>query len=284
MKYQRKVIKFIFGLVLVCAIIYPVLGLDLGVNVISLDLQIVSTNPSETSEIYVDDVQPISIILDRNVTAIWYENNTEIRTDYNVSNSSYYFTSSTIGDYNITVFCTDSLINTSQVNYTWIVSVISAVEPQPTPPRANIPVYPHITPVETVVPEDIIDEEEIEEPKRWYIPDILITYLNLWEESTRPQIINTAIEILETTEWKFPEYQKPEFHVPEYDFPEFPEFHLPELQLSEYKMPEELSVLNNVDKTLMRLGIVFLLLFLISLKGGSGGRISNPGRKSPIKR
>ena len=251
MKYQRKVIKFIFGMVLVCTIIYPVLGLDLGVNVISLDLQIVSTNPSETSEIYVDDVQPISIILDRNVTAIWYENNTEIRTDYNVSNSSYYFTSSTIGDYNVTVFCTDSLINTSQVNYTWFISVISAVEPQPTHPRANIPVQPYITPVETVEPEDIIDEEEVEEPKRWYIPDILIRYLKLWEESTRPQIINTAIEILETTEWK---------------------------------MPEELSVLNNVDKTLMRLGIVFLLLFLISLKGGSGGRISNPGRKAPIKR
>lgn len=243
-------------MVLVCTIIYPVLGLDLGVNVISLDLQIVSTNPSETSEIYVDDVQPISIILDRNVTAIWYENNTEIRTNYNVSNSSYYFTSSTIGDHNVTVFCTDSLINTSQVNYTWFISVISAVEP--TPPRANIPVYPHITPVETVVPEDIIDEEEVEEPKRWYIPDILIRYLKLWEESTRPQIINTAIEILETTEWKFPE-------------------------ISEYKMPEELSVFDNVDKTLLRLGILFIILFLISLKGGSGGRSSNPGRKAPIK-
>ena len=59
MKYQRKIIKFIFGMVLVCAIISPALALELGVDVLPGELQIVSTDPSEIFEIYVDDTENV---------------------------------------------------------------------------------------------------------------------------------------------------------------------------------------------------------------------------------
>ena len=288
MKYEGKIIKIILGLVLVCTLIYPALGLELGVNVLPEELQIVSTDPPEIFEIFVDEAQTLTVTLDRDVTAVWYENNIEIRTDHNVTTSSYYFTSSTEFNFVVTVFCTDSFTGESQANSSWFIAVIPEDIPYPTPPQAIRPVRPYEPPVEVI--EDEIVEEEIEEPKRWkipeelYIPGILITYLSLWEEPTRPQIINTAIEVLETTIWKFPDYQKPEFHVPKYDFPELPELYLPKLQISELKLPEELSVLNKVDKTLMGLGIVFLVLFIITLKGGSGGRSISPGRDAPVKR
>ena len=303
MKYEWKIIKIILGLVLVCTLIYPALGLELGVSVLPADLQIVSTDPSEIFEMYVDEAQTLTVTLDRDVTAVWYENNIEIRTDHNVTTSSYYFTSSTEGVFIVTVSSTDSLTNTSQVNFSWFIYVVPGSVPYPTPVPAIIPVEPYKPPVEVI--EDEIDEEEIEEPKGWkipeelYIPGILITYLSLWDESTRPQFINTAIEVLDATEWKFPDYQKPEFHVPKYDFPElpelylpefhipkydFPELYLPELQISELKLPEELNVLKEVDKITLGLVVVFLTLFIITLKGGPGGRSIFPGRDAPIKR
>lgn len=224
MKYQRKIIKFIFGLVLVCAIISPALALELGVNVLPGELQIISTYPSETFEICVDEAQTLSIVLDRDVTAVWYENSVEIRTDHNTSNSSYYFTSSTEQNLTVDVFCTDSFTNTSQVNFGWFVSVIPAVDPHPTPPRANRPVTPYIPPAEPG--EDIIDEEEIEEINKW----------------------------------RFPAYEIPKLHL-----------------------PEELSVLSEVDGVIIGLVIAFLILFIIGMRGGPG-KEAEPGRRAPIKR
>lgn len=290
MKYEGKIIKIILGLVLVCTLIYPALGLELGVSVLSADIQIVSTDPSEIFEMYIDEAQTLTVTLDRNATAVWYEDNIEIRTDHNVTTSSYYFTSSTEGIFIVTVSSTDSLTNTSQVNFSWFIYVVPGSVPYPTPVPAIIPLEPYKPPVEVI--EDEIDEEEIEEPKGWkipeelYIPGILITYLSLWDESTRPQIINTAIEVLDKTEWKFPDYQKPEFHVPKYDFPELylPELQISELKLPELKLPEELNVLKEVDKITLGLVVVFLTLFIITLKGGPGGRSIFPGRDAPIKR
>ena len=306
MNHQRVISKIILGLAFICMLIPLGSCLELGVNVLSEDLQIVSTDPSETFEIYVDDAQELTIILDRDVTAMWYENDVEIRSDHNTSNSSYYFTSSIEGDYNVTVFCNDSFINTSQVNYSWFISVIPAVAPYPTPPRANIPVVPYIPPVEPLEPEEvIIDEEEIEEPfawkipEEWYMPGILITYLDLWDESTRPWFINTAIEVLETTVWKFPDYESPDINLPDYETPEFtlpeyevpefqmpeyevPEFQMPELQIPDIKLPEELRILSEIDRVIMWLAVGFLIIFIISMKGGSGKSV-NPGRKEPIK-
>ena len=287
MKYQRKIIKFIFGMVLVCAIISPALALELGVDVLPGELQIVSTDPSEIFEIYVDEAQTLSIVLDRDVTAIWYEDSVEIRTDHNTTNSSYYFTSSIEENFVLTVSCNDSFTGLSQVNFSWFISVVPAVSPYPTPPRANVPVYPYIPPVEPE--EDIVDEEEDivdgevicgwKIPKEWYVPGILITYLNLWEEPTRPWIINTLIEVLEMTDWKFPEYTYPEFNLLEY---EIPEITLPEYETIKAHIPEELNVLSEVDRVIMGLALVFLILFVITMKGGPS-KSTNPGRRAPIK-
>lgn len=298
MKHQSVAIKFVFVLVLVCAIITPALGLELGVNVISEDLQIVNTNPSETFELYVDDVQALTITLDRDVTAIWYEDSVKIRTDYNTSNSSYYFTSSIEGDFTVTVFCNDSLTNTSQVNASWFISVIPSAVAQPTTSRANRPLTPFIPPVEPE--EDIVDEEEIEDayvwkiPLEWRVPAIVFTYLDLWEESTRPDYINTAINDLETMVWKSPEYEIPIVTLSEYikteyeksDFAsieyEMPNFQMLKTQISEIELPEELSILNEIDRVMVWLVAAFLIIFIITMKGGSG-KSANPGRKEPVK-
>lgn len=94
------------------------------------DLQIVNTNPTETIEIDTDDSQTLTISVDRNATVIWYEDNIETRTVYNTTSSDFYFTSSTVGTFNLTAICSDSLTNTSQVNFTWTITVIPVTTSQ----------------------------------------------------------------------------------------------------------------------------------------------------------
>lgn len=153
MKYQRLIIKVILVLALICATISPALGLELGVNVLPVDLQIMSTEPSGDFNLSLEDAQSIEIVLDRNVTAVWYLDGEAKRTEYNTTTPSYYFTSSTADLFNLTVICLDSFTNASQINFTWFITV-EGVAPTPTPPRANRPTGIAEPPVEQLVFEE----------------------------------------------------------------------------------------------------------------------------------
>ena len=122
----------------------------------SEDMIITSTDPSATFDLELDDSQLLTITLDRNATLIWYIDGEESRTDYNSTSSSYYFTSSTTGIFNITVVCNASVPVFTQLNYSWFITVTSTSELPVT--HAPIPYRDTETPYEEYPDEEYPDE------------------------------------------------------------------------------------------------------------------------------
>ena len=162
MKSQRLLSRIILGLMFICIFIPPGSCLELGVNVLSENITILSADPSGNFSLDVDEAQMLSATLDRNATSVWYVDEIEIQTDHNTTTPDYYFTSSTSGVFNVTVICRDSLTNTSQVNFTWFITV-SDVEPYPTTPRAVQPSGAG----QYIPPELTTEDVDIEPPTIW---------------------------------------------------------------------------------------------------------------------
>ena len=169
MKYQSTMIRIILGLVFICFFITPGSCLDLGVTVLSEEVQISDTDPSGNFSMEIDASQTLTITLDRNCTVVWYIDNTTMRTDTNTTTSTYYFTESTEGNYNVTVISRDSLTNASQVDFTWFITIESIPYEKKGEGTPYTPSY--ITPEEPVEPEEPKDGLIDLLPKyKWSLP------------------------------------------------------------------------------------------------------------------
>lgn len=267
MEYQRIVIGLLFTCLFICPSIAS--GLELGVNVLPSDLELVSFEPSDNFSLSVDDLQSISITLDRDSTIVWYLDSVEERTDYNSNTSTYAFTTSTAGTYTLNATARDSFTNSSQVNVSWIITVSSTAPytpPQSAPGSGSSYITP--TPLPTII-EDTVEWAILTD--EWYIPytTFISETLGLPEDTLIPLILLT-----------FDEFS----YLYGVDSPtiDIPTISIPTIELPTIEIPDELKTLMDMHSTLLILGAIFSILFLITLKKGPGGDI-NPGRTSPIK-